>query len=133
MSYMEMLADGHIFWQLERRFRKHGFIWQQDNAPIHGPGGEVIRQQFNMLIWPAHSPDLSPIEMIWSIIKRKLRGMRFANADELFSAVEQALASIPQSEIDNLVSSFLARCQVCVNWNGAALNGHWREVHELHH
>jgi hypothetical protein len=40
--------------------------------------------------------------------------------------------SIPESEIDNLVSSFPVRCQICVNWNAGALNGHWKEVHALH-
>jgi hypothetical protein len=86
-----------------------------------------------MFVWPVHSPDLSSIEMVWSIIKRNLRGRRFANADGLFIAVEQALARIPHPEIDDLVSSFPARCQVCVNWNVAALNGHWNEVHMLRH
>jgi hypothetical protein len=42
--------------------------------------------------------------MVWSIIKRNLRGRRFANMDDLFIAVEQALASIPHPEIDNLVT-----------------------------
>jgi hypothetical protein len=58
MTYMEMLAERHIFWQLEQQFGKSGFRWQQDNAPVHGPGGGVIRQQFNMLVWPVHSADL---------------------------------------------------------------------------
>jgi transposase len=37
--------------------------------------------------WPPHSPGVSRIEMVWSIIKRKLKGERFRTADELFSAL----------------------------------------------
>jgi hypothetical protein len=46
---MQMLADGAIFGQCIENFGPEGFYWQQDNAPAHGPGGEVITKQFCML------------------------------------------------------------------------------------
>jgi hypothetical protein len=92
-------AEGHITLPL------YGFIWQQDNAPVHEPGGEAIRLQFNLLVWSEASHDLTQIEMAWSIIKRELRGSKFANAHALFFAVGQALVSILQFEIDDLLSS----------------------------
>jgi hypothetical protein len=130
---MHMLADAHIFYRLIETFGRDGFIWQQDNAPAHGPAWDVIRHQFEILVWPPHSPDLSPIEMLWAIIKRTLRGRRFASADELFNETVKAWDEIPQSVIDNLCSSFAARCSVCIDIGGKALNGHWRAVHKVHH
>jgi hypothetical protein len=86
-----------------------------------------------MIDWPPHSLDLSPIEMVWSIIKRKLNGERFRTADKLFSAFERAWDEIPQELLDNLVGRFLGGYRVCIELNGACLNGHWRKIHQIHH
>jgi hypothetical protein len=40
---MEFLTDIHIFYQCIQKFGMDGSYWQQDNAPSHGPGGEVIQ------------------------------------------------------------------------------------------
>jgi hypothetical protein len=83
-----IIREARNFWQLVQWFGKCGFIWQQDNAPVHGPGGETIRRKYDILFWPTHSRDLSPIELLSSIIKQKLRGVRFAAADQLFSPTQ---------------------------------------------
>jgi transposase len=133
ISYAQMLADGRVFYMCITKFGPDGFIWQQDNAPAHGPLREVISERFKVLDWPAHSPDLSPIEMVWSWIKRELAGKEFANPNQLFAAIQQVWGTIEPEKIDNLVGSFRARCQVCLNLDGACLNGHWNEVHREHH
>jgi hypothetical protein len=108
-SYMQILVDGAIFRQCIENFGYDGFYWQQDDAPTNGPGREVIAKQFCMLNWPPHSPDLSPIKMLWSIIKQKVKSRTFQSDDELFTATEIAWNEIPEAEIDKLVGSFRAR------------------------
>jgi hypothetical protein len=71
--------------------------------------------------------------MVWAIIKKKIKGKKFANVGELFMGVEEEWNRIPQETIDSLVGSFEARCRVCIEQNGGPLNGHWDRVHELHH
>jgi hypothetical protein len=70
---------------------------------------------------------------MWAIVKRKLKGRRFADGDELFAAMSQAWGETSQEEIDHLCSSFNARCQVCIKHQGQSLNRHWHEVHAIHH
>jgi hypothetical protein len=82
-----------------------------------------------MLNWPPHSPDLCPIEILWSIIKRKLKSRAFQSGDDLFAAIEIAWNEIPEAEIDKLVGSFRAQCEVCVEIEGECLNGYWLRVH----
>ena len=50
-------------------------VFQQDNAAIHkskAPMKWLEEQNFELMDWPAKSPDLSPIENIWAILKKRL-------------------------------------------------------------
>lgn len=47
-----------------------------------------------VLFLPAYSPDLNPIEMMWSKIKALLRAAEARSADELLHAIGQALQRV---------------------------------------
>jgi hypothetical protein len=130
-SYIKMLAGCRVFGFLNQQFGEHGYWWQQDNAPPHKPGRDAIANVANLLGWPPHSPDLSPIEHAWADMKRALKGRFFANEDELFAAVSEAWEGLSMGRINKLYASFLARCQVCIELGGACLNGHWGRVTEV--
>ncbi len=73
------------------------FIFQQDLAPAHTDKG--TKSWFNdhgvtVLDWPANSPDLSPIENLWAIVKRKMRDTRLNNADDLKATIKATWAFI---------------------------------------
>ena len=46
--------------------------------------------------WPPYSPDLNPIENMWSIIKRKVyaNGKQFSSKDELWNVIQIAAKDI---------------------------------------
>ena len=51
-------------------------LFQQDNARPHSARVTTAclrRHRVRMLDWPACSPDLSPIENVWRILKRRIR------------------------------------------------------------
>jgi hypothetical protein len=58
--------------------------------------------------WPANSPDLNPIELLWSVLKAAVRKFHPQTIDELKAVLQAAWKSIPQT-IDGLVDSFPAR------------------------
>ncbi|CAJ0938757.1 unnamed protein product [Ranitomeya imitator] len=79
-----------------------GFLLKQNNARLHVAG---VCQQFlqdegiEAMDWPAHSPDLNPIEHIWDIMSRTIHQRHIApqTVQELADALVQ---SIDQGAID---------------------------------
>ncbi len=73
-----------------------------------------------MLPWPAQSPDLNPIENIWSILKKKLRerSVHPSNAEELFEVLCNIWSALPDSLFSTLVDSMTRRVTAVVDNEG---------------
>ena len=68
--YMRRILRPQVIPMMER-FENDGDprIFMQDNAPQHSAGDTMelfSRQQFELMEWPPKSPDLNPIENVWS-------------------------------------------------------------------
>jgi len=74
-QYLKLLKEVVV---PEFRAAPFAAIYQQDNAPAHKKR-EVMAflnaQEFETLAWPPQSPDLSPIEWIWNVVKMKIKAM----------------------------------------------------------
>ena len=59
---------------------------QDDGAPCHRskPVTKFVNDQcWNTLDWPPQSPDLYPIEDLWSVLKKRVWSQHFASTVEL--------------------------------------------------
>ena len=98
-----------------------------DNAPSHAAKATTqYLETFGfknktMMIWPSHSPDLNPIENLWSIIKRRVYadGKQYTSKDALWKAIKQESNSIPRSLIGKLTDSVNERLFDIIRLNGS--------------
>jgi len=88
-------------------------VFQQDSAPAHT--SRVAKKWFNdngiqVLDWPGNSPDLNPIENLWTIMKRKVRKHHASNLKELAFYIKRVWCTEITPEVcQNLVSSMPRR------------------------
>jgi hypothetical protein len=67
--------------------------------------------QIECLPHPAQSPDLNPIEAIWMIIKKRLRGGRWQTVAEFKAAIEREWQRVSRAEIRRRISEMPERCK----------------------
>lgn len=100
-------------------------IFQQDGAPAHHARStqQWCRANFPGFwekgVWPGNSPDLSPIENLWAIVKDQLDKMEPARSQEtLIRSLKRAWLSISAETLDNLMCGMPDRMRECVRLRG---------------
>ena len=81
---------------------KHGDIVIMDNLSSHKVSGivEVIENLGAKVVFlPPYSPDLNPIELMWSKLKAILRKLKIRTKELLDDAISFALDSVSSSDI----------------------------------
>lgn len=89
-----------VDWQLVR-FVRPGDIVVMDNLASHkSPGLAQALQQVGAEVWflPPYSPDLNPIEKMWSKVKAFLRKAAARTKETLIEAIGAALRTITASD-----------------------------------
>ncbi|KAL6463867.1 hypothetical protein MHYP_G00282580 [Metynnis hypsauchen] len=83
-------------------------LFQQDNAKPHSARVTTAwlhSKRVRILDWPACSPDLSPIENVWRIMKHKIQQRRPRTVEQLKLYIKQEWERIPPTKLQQLVSS----------------------------
>ena len=80
----------------------------------------------NKIWWPANSPDLSPIETVWAILKRELsKKKKHTSLDELREHTLDIWCKFPVELCKKIVGEFNNKIRICMNVEGKILNKHF--------
>ena len=76
------------------------------------------------MIWPPSSLDLNPVEILWSIVKRKLyeAGKQYHGENELEEAIKESCKTISSETIKNLRNSMVKRLVKIFEGHGGHIN-----------
>jgi transposase len=126
VRYQEMLKVNKVIQGIKQQFRRRTVYFQQDGAPAHRAKSTMkwlTRLIQVILNWPPNSPDLSVIENVWGILKRRVAERRPQNIAELTRYLLEEWDNLDQKIINDLIESMNQRFDWCIEEQGKSI-GH---------
>jgi hypothetical protein len=124
-QYIQNLEDFGFIKDLDERYGALQWIFMQDGAPCHTSQMAVdwIEENCDLLSdWPANSPDLNPIELLWAILKHAVSSVGPSTVDELKQVLQSAWKGISLDVVSSLCASFPRRLDLCVQEKGQSIS-----------
>ncbi|GFU56362.1 transposable element Tcb2 transposase [Trichonephila clavipes] len=99
------------------------FVFMDDNATCHrtlAVQNCLYSEGIQRLVWPARSPDLKPIEIVWDALGRQVAGRNNppTKRNTLIRALTEEWDTLPQQLLDNVVQSMVRRVECCITLHG---------------
>lgn len=121
--YVDILRN-HLLAGARKQFGSR-WRYQQDNDPKRT---SKIAKQFlekevpKTIDWPSNSPDINPIENLWSILKRRVEKRKPSNIDDLNRFLHEEWEKVEKTIVINLVNSMQSRCLAIIDSKGERIN-----------
>ena len=115
-KYRQILIH-HMKPSVRDLFNGNNCIFQQDNDPKHTARtvkAYLSRCPFPIMQWPSQSPDLNPIENLWSQLNRNLSDRNPQSKRELFQVLQGGWRALSAQCLHNLVLSMPRRCRAVI-------------------
>ena len=125
-QYLRVLSERAVP-QMREWFGSIEGWFQQDLAPCHTAKrcAEFLQNQnVKVLEWPGNSPDLSPIENIWAVLKKRVNKQECKNKQDLINAVLNVWTR--SNELNDmcevLIASMPDRIKACIKAGGGPID-----------
>ena len=117
-KYVQLLSD-----KLQLHMQVHRCnIFMQDGAPCHRSKlvkNFLKKKKVKVLDWPGNSPDLNPIENLWTIMEDKIAEKQPSSLPDLCRTIKEVwVKEISKEYCANLVNSMPRRLAAVIQNNG---------------
>jgi transposase len=122
----KLLKEKMITYSPDCRTKGKGkWLFLQDNSAVHKSkkSMEVVEEIVGerLISHPAKSPDLNPMEDIWSYLDRKVKAAKVTGIRSLKTVLKREWDALPWTEIRKSVSSMRHRLELCIESGGKRL------------
>lgn len=121
-SYVdECIDDSGLILGMNEAYGPFQWTLMQDGATSHTAESTIryLKNYCNILEgWPSNSPDMNPIENLWSILKRRIEELDPKTEEQLVEHVFEAWENIDILLIHNLIDSVPSRLQAVIKSEG---------------
>lgn len=110
--------------QIQKFMGCRRWVFVQDSAPAHSAAvtqdwlKENVPNFISKKEWPAKSPDLNPIENLWSYLKNEAQKSQPKNKDQLKKTLQKIWRAIPLEQIRKFTDSMKSRLEACIEQEG---------------
>jgi len=130
-TYLELVMDRELFDFWQSSMEECGYICViEDGAPYHQGVASKRREQlqedgwegWGPRTWPANSPDLNPIENVWTILKRQVRARKdeIHSKKDLIRILLEEWKKVPIEFVNNICDSMAGRIKRVLQAKGGA-------------
>ena len=119
-QYKVILRD-QLLPSAELLFQGKDYTFQQDNDPKHTSRATMAYMaelSIDPEEWPSQSPDLNPIENLWSYLDWTLRDRNCGNLEELWEALQEGWYALDWEYLTKLADSMPRRLQAVIDNDG---------------
>jgi len=121
--YIQILQEGLLSLFRRHRMDKNAYVFQEDGDPKHQSHQTKYwkkKEGLNFIEnWPPNSPDLNPIENLWSILKRRVGALKPTTVDQAKQYLRQEWRRLEaDGELTQFIHSMPKRCQEVLRMKG---------------
>ena len=105
-----------------------GFIFQQDGSSVHRADicekyiNHNMPQALTFPNWPPYSPDLNPIENVWSWLKNQVNKEMPKNVNALKSCIRKHWRTLDEGFLAPYFDSMTERLEMVIENEGGRIN-----------